>query len=605
MKLKRYIAGRGLAAALWAALALVSCTNDDDGIPAGMRELRLGEVAIAGTAPAETRADGYTGVVKTAFVAGDALHIRYALSSDAATVHFATAVYDGASWGLTSQVLVPATSKVTAEIYYDGSATEITLPAEFDAILANGKSTSGEHTVYKDILKKELAEVSLVDGALPIGAMDHAMQLVRLEPRISGFDNNVLQQVVMNLSDGTKLLLSAEKEALVMPAAELKLTSLDVTLGDGTVYNVVPADPIVFAAAGASYTLRLTLRPGYATIVMGGSPSMEAWTAGEGKFAPTDIPAGYTPIYDLEGLQAIGNNLAGSYILMADIDMAGVSNWSPIGGAGTPFTGKFNGNGHVIRNMTVNNLVTFTGGALFGVLDGALIYNLHLRDYTPYDNETTAFVSGIAATANNSYIVRCSVTGSIDATNGEYRSALVYIADQSTVIDRCWAKVHSIDQLCPFIYEMKGGSRLYLSYTACTVGGENVPHATTGGTLVNAMEADCKIDYCYVPYGAYSAYLVKTTNGAAINHVYAMGSWKFADATDQSTISFGIEEIAKVYAFAADATSFAYTTIIDAADGSLSTGMRTLSNISDIWIGTAPTGPASPLDALAPLLNMN
>ena len=70
-------------------------------------------------------------------------------------------------------------------------------------------------------------------------------------------------------------------------------------------------------------------------------------------FAADEIPEGYTPIYTAEDLNNIRNNLSGSYILMNDIDLSVYENWKPIGTKEAPFTGAFDGNGYLIRNMKI------------------------------------------------------------------------------------------------------------------------------------------------------------------------------------------------------------------------------------------------------------
>ena len=70
-------------------------------------------------------------------------------------------------------------------------------------------------------------------------------------------------------------------------------------------------------------------------------------------------------------LNAVRNFLSGSYTLMNDIDLAaaGYTNWVPIGTYDTPFTGKFNGNGHKITGLTINMSGEICDG-LFGYLSG-------------------------------------------------------------------------------------------------------------------------------------------------------------------------------------------------------------------------------------------
>ena len=67
-----------------------------------------------------------------------------------------------------------------------------------------------------------------------------------------------------------------------------------------------------------------------------------------------------TYIYTAEDLQKIGKDekypLSGSYILMNDIDLSGISNWTPIGDESNPFTGKLLGAGFTISGMQIKTL---------------------------------------------------------------------------------------------------------------------------------------------------------------------------------------------------------------------------------------------------------
>ena len=68
-----------------------------------------------------------------------------------------------------------------------------------------------------------------------------------------------------------------------------------------------------------------------------------------------------------------------SYLMTADIDMSqlcgkGGKNWVPIGSpsfsGGTPFSGTFDGGGHEISNLYINNYLTYQG--LFGSINGTV-----------------------------------------------------------------------------------------------------------------------------------------------------------------------------------------------------------------------------------------
>jgi hypothetical protein len=89
---------------------------------------------------------------------------------------------------------------------------------------------------------------------------------------------------------------------------------------------------------------------------------------------------------------AIRNNLSGHYVLEADIDLSGYANWEPIGlfealseaepenpNPAKVFSGTFDGNGHAISNITINQPQIYVGVGLFGVNFGS-IRNLTVKN---------------------------------------------------------------------------------------------------------------------------------------------------------------------------------------------------------------------------------
>jgi len=97
--------------------------------------------------------------------------------------------------------------------------------------------------------------------------------------------------------------------------------------------------------------------------------------------AESDAPI---EIATAEQLAAINDNLSGHYVLTADIDLSEYENWQPIGAfqplsdapedAEIPhpdyaFTGRFDGNGHTISNLTITS-APMMGAGLFGCASG-------------------------------------------------------------------------------------------------------------------------------------------------------------------------------------------------------------------------------------------
>ncbi len=117
--------------------------------------------------------------------------------------------------------------------------------------------------------------------------------------------------------------------------------------------------------------------------------------------------AGSTTGTDLQGMSG---NLSRNYVLGANIDASATSSWNsnagfnPIGTAATPFTGAFNGLGHVISGLTINRTSTNNVG-LFGATGAAgSIRNVGLvGGAVAGRQEVGALVGTNAGTISNAY----------------------------------------------------------------------------------------------------------------------------------------------------------------------------------------------------------
>ncbi len=138
----------------------------------------------------------------------------------------------------------------------------------------------------------------------------------------------------------------------------------------------------------------------------------------------------YTVINDLNGLEAVNSNLAGNYVLGADIGNATYFGtfvfWNPmsvsasIGSTAAPFTGNFNGFGHVIQ------VPETSGTGLFGAVGtGATVSNLGIVDpqISPEGNAIPAV--GMFANTNQGSIIN-SFVSSLDYGATLYNSNITY-----------------------------------------------------------------------------------------------------------------------------------------------------------------------------------
>jgi len=114
-------------------------------------------------------------------------------------------------------------------------------------------------------------------------------------------------------------------------------------------------------------------------------------------------------------LNNVRNELGAHYRLIDDIDLAGTPyvNWGPIGSEGNPFTGKLDGGGHKISNLTIDRPDQDYVG-LFGVTgSGAVIRNLGLENVNVTGHD---YVGGLVGSSSGT-ITDSYAKGSVTANS--------------------------------------------------------------------------------------------------------------------------------------------------------------------------------------------
>ena len=138
------------------------------------------------------------------------------------------------------------------------------------------------------------------------------------------------------------------------------------------------------------------------------------------------LAQGYTLIKTADDLNNIRNNLSGKYILMNDIDLSSYSNWDPIGDADANigFTGTLDGNGYIVKNLTINRptenavgLFAFIGDG--NTMSGGEVKNLGLENVNVEGNGGAA---GLASMSVGN-ITNCYIIG--DISGKDYIGGLV------------------------------------------------------------------------------------------------------------------------------------------------------------------------------------
>ena len=177
---------------------------------------------------------------------------------------------------------------------------------------------------------------------------------------------------------------------------------------DGTTAYIVTAGTAAYDATGLGDATDYTFT---ATSFDGNGNSTATLTA-----SATTAPSGAAFISDAAGLGAINSALGGYYVLTSDIDLSSQS-FTPIGTLSSQFTGTFDGNGHVIANLTLTGNGNYQG--LFGVAYGT-VKNLGV---TNVNVSGGACVGGLVG-LNYGSIDNCYATGTINAS-GNYIGGLV------------------------------------------------------------------------------------------------------------------------------------------------------------------------------------
>ena len=205
--------------------------------------------------------------------------------------------------------------------------------------------------------------------------------------------------------------------------------------------------------------------------------------------------AGLSWLVNVAGIDFEGKTIK----LDADISVAGDGyKWSPIGSSGTsttvatPFKGTFDGQGHTVSDMFIQNDERYAG--LFGYLDHATVKNLTVADsqvQVQYNGGNS--VGSIAGYADVSEILNCSSDAKVGCLKEDGRvGGIVGYADLGTV-KNCYygGKIEAMGNAGGIVGEADGAAYI----TLCTFEGEIIcPRPNAGGIvgkLTSARVMNC------------------------------------------------------------------------------------------------------------------
>ncbi|HUW26803.1 MAG TPA: MBG domain-containing protein [Gallionella sp.] len=241
---------------------------------------------------------------------------------------------------------------------------------------------------------------------------------LKIETVAAGAENGDLHvNGAVTWSSANKLTLSAHGDININAdiTAQHALGKVQLEYGQGTTDGVI-------GGTAASYNFnggKINLQAGDNFFTQLGSNVANAMTWK----VITDLgTAGSISGIDMQG---INGSLAGNYVLGADINASATSGWNsgagfmPIGDNSNPFTGRFDGLGHIISNLTINRPMTTDYVGLFGHIQDTTLRHIGLVDADVTGNAYVGSLVGVLralnggmANVSNSY-----ATGSVKGTD--------------------------------------------------------------------------------------------------------------------------------------------------------------------------------------------
>jgi filamentous hemagglutinin family protein len=121
----------------------------------------------------------------------------------------------------------------------------------------------------------------------------------------------------------------------------------------------------------------------------------------------------YSVIQDAAGLQGINSaGLSGYYALGSDVSLSGIANFVPIGSVSSLFTGRFNGLGHRVTNLNINQSSSSSYVGLFAhVSSSAQIENVNLVNGSVSGGSYTGSLAGRSMGTIRNVLTGVNVTG--------------------------------------------------------------------------------------------------------------------------------------------------------------------------------------------------
>ncbi|UZE44661.1 filamentous hemagglutinin N-terminal domain-containing protein [Selenomonas sputigena] len=230
---------------------------------------------------------------------------------------------------------------------------------------------------------------------------------------------------------------------------------------------------------------------------------------------------------DLDAIRTTAGGLAGRYMLRNDIDFGGAAHTS-IGTNTDPFTGKFDGMFHEIKNMTVASGDATDYAGLFGNASGAEIANVGIRDANLSTLDYGGAVVGKAENSTHIFNVYNEVSSATPAATKEIGGAspheaggLVGRLDASS-LDNAYNTAPINSQAAGVAGWIQGTSQIYAVYNTglLKAGTSRAVYKSLGGSsfIKNAYTSQgTQLGIADNTINAYDSYATSTGKAKLVN----------------------------------------------------------------------------------------
>jgi hypothetical protein len=171
------------------------------------------------------------------------------------------------------------------------------------------------------------------------------------------------------------------------------------------------------------------------------------------------------------------DDLARKLILNNDVDMTGYV-WTPIGTSAAPFTGTFDGNGHVIKGLRYNNENTNSVG-LFAYATNATIKKLGIEDARLIGNADVAAIVGVATGTS---ITECYVANSY-IEGRDHVGSIAGALKTGSLIENCYGTA----EIASRQYQVSGIAGIMIDAIINKCHFSGIAYTTTGSSNAGGM----------------------------------------------------------------------------------------------------------------------